>query len=109
VKAIVEFLSSKGIVCRRLESVEPRELGSRKRVEIYRGVGVDDYYCMVMVLKKKSRVLQKEARELMELHRRMEERMEAAVKRRYLLIQAPLCSKAKHLLEEEGWRVFRLE
>jgi hypothetical protein len=106
-KEIVELLADRGILCRRLERVEPRELGSRKRVEIYEGTATDDYFCMVMVLRKKSRVLQKEARELLDLHRKLEEKKEARIKRRYLLIDAPLCSRAATLLEEAGWKIFR--
>ncbi|WP_457606865.1 hypothetical protein [Nitratifractor sp.] len=107
-KELVEFLRTKGIVCKSLEQVEPRELGSRKRVEIYRGVRMDDYYCMILVLKKKSRVLRKEAEELFELHTRLSERIGATIRYRYLLLDAPICSKAAALLEERGWRIFRL-
>jgi hypothetical protein len=107
-REVVERLAKRGVVCRRLERVEPRELGSRKRAEIYLGVATDDYYCMVIALRKKSRIVQKEARELMELHRRLEAKHAGAVTRRYLLFDAPLCSKAKRLLEEKGWKVFSL-
>lgn len=105
-KEIVELLAKRGVVCRRLEPVAPRELGSRKRAEIYLGVDTDDYYCMVILLRKKSRILRKEAEELMELHRRLEERHGGVIRRRYLLYDAPLCSKAAALLREKGWRVF---
>jgi hypothetical protein len=108
VKEIVEFLATKGVVCRRFEPVEPKKLGSRKRLEIYRGVGTDDYYCMVLVLRKKSRILRREAEELEELHHRLEEKMEAKIKRLYLLYDAPLCSRAAAWLTERGWRIFPL-
>ena len=104
-KELVERLASEGILCRRLEGVEPKKLGTRKRVEIYRGIETDDYYCLVMVLRKKSRILRKEAEELEELHRRLEEKMGAKVKRSYLLYDAPLCSKAAAWLREQGWRL----
>ncbi len=106
-KEIVEFLASKKLVCRRLKAIAPKELGSRKRVEIYLGVALDDYYCTIMVLKKKSRVLRKEAEELEKLHNLLCEKVGAAIKRKYLLIDAPLCSKAAALLEERGWRIYR--
>jgi hypothetical protein len=107
-KELVEHLASRGIVCRRLERVEPKKLGTRKRVEIYRGIETDDYYCLVLVLRKKSRILQKEAEELEELHRRLEEKMGAKIKRSYLLYDAPFCSKAAAWLRERGWRIFPL-
>ena len=108
-KEIVELLARNGVICRSLERIELRELGSRKRVEIYHGVITDDYYCMASVLRKKSRILRKEAEELMELHRRLEEKREAKIRRLYLLYDAPLCSKARALLEEKGWKVMALK
>ncbi|WP_456391943.1 hypothetical protein [Nitratifractor sp.] len=108
-KTIVETLAKRGIVCKRLEPLSPKELGSRKRVEIYRGVERDDYYCMVMVVRKKSRILRKETEEFEELHRRLEAKIEAKIKRRYLLLDAPICSKAAEALKERGWRIFPLE
>jgi len=63
----------------------------------------------VMVLRKKSRILRKEAEELEELHRRLEEKMEAKIKRCFLLYEAPLCSKAATWLKERGWRLFVLK
>ena len=107
-KEIVEFLASKKIVCRRLKAIATKELGRRKRVGIYLGVALDDYYCTIMVLKKKSRVLRKEAKELEELHNRLCEKIGAAIKRKYLLMDAPLCSKAAASLEEWGWKIYRL-
>jgi len=108
-KTIVETLAKRGIVCKRLEPLAPKELGSRKRVEIYRGVETDDYYCMVIVARKKSRILRKEAAEYLELHRRLEEKIGAKVKRRYLLLGAPICSKAVDYLKEQGWKILPLE
>ncbi len=107
-KEIVEFLAGEGILCRRFEGVEPKKLGSRKRVEIYRGVDTEGYYCLVIILRKKSRILRKEAEEFEELHRRLETKMEARIKRCFLLYEAPLCSKAAAWLREKGWRIFAL-
>ncbi len=105
-KDIVEILASHGVVCKRLEELSPKVLGSRKRVLIYRGVEIDQYFCFVIVVKKKSRILHKEAREFDELHRRLEQKMEAKIKRLYLIYDAPLCSKAASWLEALGWRLF---
>jgi len=106
-KELVGQLAKRGIVCRRLERVEPRELESRKRVQIYFGTETDEYFCCIMVLRKKSRVLRKEADELLALHHRLETKVRAKIKRCYLMIDAPLCSKAALRMEEEGWRIFR--
>jgi hypothetical protein len=108
-KEIVEFLAAHKIICRRLEALQPKELGSRKRLELYRGVDTDDYYCLMMIVRKKSRILRKEAKEFEELHRRLEQKMGARIKRLYLLYDAPICSKAAAWLREKGWRLLALE
>jgi len=104
-KEIVELLARRGVLCRKLKEIEPRELASRKRIGIYLGVEVDDYYCAVFAVKKKSRILRKEAGEFLELQKRLQERLGARIRRNYLLYDAPLCSKAAAMLEEEGWRL----
>ena len=108
-KEIVEYLKEHGIICKSLKERAPKELGSRKRVEIYFGVNLEDYYCAVMVLEKKSRVLRKEAAQLMELHRRLEGLEDTKILKKYILIKAPLCSHAKVMLEEDGWTVWHSE
>ena len=107
-KNTVEFLQQKNIIFKSLKEVSPKEIGSRKRVQLYVGVDLKGYYALVMVLEKKSRVLRKEANELMVLQTKLEKYIESVFKTKYIIIQAPLCSKAKALLEENGWRVFAI-
>jgi hypothetical protein len=102
-KTIVEQLQKHGIVCKKLTPIAPRDLGSRKRISLYVGVDLKHYYCSVMVLRKKSRVLRKEAEELMALHARLMAYADTAITKRYIWVDAPLCSKAKAMMEQEGW------
>lgn len=108
-KEIVEYLQEKSIVFKSLKPVAPKELGSRKKLELYIGVDLKGFYASVMVLEKKSRVLRKEVGELMLLHEKLEGFIESSIKKRYILIKAPLCSKAKAMLEEHGWKVWNEE
>lgn len=105
-KAIVEYLQQKKIIFKSLKPVSPKELGSRKKLAIFVGVDLKGYYADVMQLEKKSRVLRKEAEALMALHEKLETYIDSSIKKKYIIIQAPLCSKAKALLEENGWKVF---
>jgi len=105
-KNIVEYLQQHNIIFKSLDAVSPKELGSRKKIEIYLGVDLDGYYANVMLVEKKSRVLRKEAEELMVLHAKLETYIDSSIKKKYILIKAPLCSKAKALLEEKGWSVW---
>jgi len=108
-KAIVEEMRSKNIICKSLEEVTPKVLGSRKKVSLYVGVDLKSYYCTIIKLTKKSRVLRKEAEELMALHEKMEAYKNTKITKKYIWIEAPLCSKAKALLEEHGWKVMHVK
>jgi hypothetical protein len=86
----------------------PKELGSRKKVSLNLGIDLKGYYALVMEVEKKSRVLRKEAGELMLLHEKLEQYVESKITKKYILIKAPLCSHAKAMLEENGWKVWHV-
>ncbi len=102
-KSTVERLRHHGIVCTKLTEVPPKALGSRKRITLYIGVDTAGYRCSVMMLAKKSRVVRQEVYGVMALHATLEVYVDALFTKRYIGIDAPLCSKAKAVLEEAGW------
>jgi len=105
-KEIVEYLQKKNIIFKSLKEITPKELGSRKKIELYLGIDLKGYYTLVMQVEKKSRVLRKEAGELMVLHEKLEKYIDSKITKKYIRIKAPLCSHAKAMLEEHGWRVW---
>jgi hypothetical protein len=105
-KALVEYLNHKNIIFKSLQEIMPKELGSRKKVSLYLGVDLKGYYALVMEVEKKSRVLRKEAGDLMLLHEKLEKYIGSNITKKYILIKAPLCSHAKGMLEENGWKVW---
>lgn len=105
-KKIVEYLHSKNLIFKSLKEISPKELGSRKKITLYLGVDMKSYYALVMSIEKKSRILRKEANELMLLHEKVEKYIDSKITKKYIIIKAPLCSKAKALLVEHGWRVY---
>ncbi len=107
-KALVEYLNHKNIIFKSLKEITPKELGSRKKVSLYLGVDLKGYYALVMRLEKKSRVLRKEAGDLMNLHEKLEKYIGSNITKKYILIKAPLCSHAKVMLEENGWKVWNV-
>ena len=42
----------------------------------------------------------------MALYEKLECYIDSKIKKKYILMNAPLCSHAKKMLEEHGWRVF---
>jgi hypothetical protein len=107
-KALVEYLNHKNIIFKSLQEIMPKELGSRKKISLYLGIDLKGYYALVMEVEKKSRVLRKEAGELMRLHEKLEQYVESKITKKYILIKAPLCSHAKAMLEENGWKVWHV-
>jgi len=105
-KEIVEYLQKKNLIFKSLKEITPKELGSRKKITLYLGVDLKGYYALVMRVKKKSRVLRKEVAELMALHEKLEKYIDSRIHKKYIIIKAPLCSKAKALLEENSWKVW---
>lgn len=105
-KELVEYLNTKNIIFKSLREITPKELGSRKKISLYLGVNLKGYYALVMQLEKKSRVLRKEAAELIGLHEKVERHIDSKVTKKYIIIKAPLCSHAKKMLEESGWKVW---
>ncbi|SFV61283.1 hypothetical protein MNB_SV-6-954 [hydrothermal vent metagenome] len=105
-KNMVEYLNSKNIICKRLKEVLPKALGSRKRVAIFVGVNLKGYYCSIITIKKRSRILKKEVLEIMLLHEKLEIYADTKIKKRYIYIDAPLCKEAKALFVNNGWIVW---
>jgi hypothetical protein len=105
-KKIVEYLEKKNLIFKTLKPILPKELGSRKRVGIYLGVDLDGYYAIILQLEKRSRVVQKEAQELMVLNQQLMQVIDSNIPKKYITIQAPLCSKAKALFESQSWVVW---
>jgi len=104
-KEIVEKLQEKKLLFKSLKEIDIKEFGSRKKIDLYLGVDLKKYYCCIIHISKKSRILKKEAEQLMEFHKKLEKYNDSKIKKRYIYIEAPLCSKAKALLESKGWLV----
>ena len=108
-RRVIDICRKNGKVFSSLNQILPKELASRKRVGIYLGVDLKKYYTMIIFVAKKSRILRKEAMELMELHKRLERYNDSKILKRCIIIDAPLCSKAKRLMLEDGWDVVELQ
>ena len=105
-KKILNYLLEKNLIFKSFKEVLPKELGSRKKVTLFIGVDLKTYYTLVMIIEKKSRILQKEVEDFVGLHEKMELFIDSKITKKIILINAPLCHKAKALLKEKGWKVY---
>jgi len=105
-KEVVELLAQNNIIFKTLNPLPPKAIGSKKRIDIYLGVQLNNYYTLIFSIQRKSRVLIKDVQEYQKLHQQLEEYNQSKIYKKYILLDAPLCSKAKAKLQELGWRVF---
>ncbi len=107
-KTLTDKLREAGLIFKSLLPIAPATLGSRKRVGIYRGVDMKGYYAAVFVVEKKSRFVRKDAEAIEALFEALERYSDATIPTKYLLVTAPLCSKAEADLEKRGWHILVL-
>lgn len=108
-KEIVDTLYRNRVILRDLEQINLREeLNSRKRIDIYLGKNFQNSSVVVVSISKKSRVLQKEVKEIMDLISKLEFNREIQIKRRYIYLKAPICSKADSILKGKKWKFLNL-
>ena len=105
-RELTEFLSTKGLIFKKLEKIEPKELGVRKRVTIYSGVDLKSYHTVILTISQKSRFLTKDVLKVEEIFQKVIDFKEINCKKKILILTAPLCSKAKALMSEKKWKLF---
>ena len=105
-KDIIHLLQTKELIFKSLKPIDIKEFNSRKKISIYLGVDLQRYYACIIHINKKSKILSKEALELMEFHKKLEILNDSKINKKYIYIQAPLCSKAKKLFVEQKWKVW---
>ncbi|WP_456488285.1 hypothetical protein [Caminibacter pacificus] len=95
-KELVELLRKEGIICKKLEEIK---LNTRKKIKAFLGVNIKNEYCFVVVFEKKSRFLTKDIQTLEEIMPQINFRY----KKKILILNSPICSKAKEKLKD--WRI----
>jgi len=106
-KKTVEYLQRKNLIFKSFKEISLKELGSRKKLKLYLAVDLKGYYALVIFVEKKSRILRKDVQEFIFLHEKLEKYIDSKIMKKYIIIKAPLCSKAKVLFEENGWKVWQ--
>ena len=87
-------------------SIDPKKLGVKKRVDILKCVDSKSFYHFVLFIRAKSRFLQKNSEEVETIYRKTVQFCDHNFKYKHIFIQNGCCSKAKKLLEENGWKVY---
>lgn len=104
-KQVVDALIKKSFLFKSLEPLDPKELGTRKRLKIFHGIDEQDRYVCVFVLSQSSRILSKDVIVYDEIAQKLQTYLGHRIKQRFMFFVAPLCSKARANLEK-NWRLF---
>lgn len=104
-KELTEFYRKKEILFKDIEKIEPKQLGSRKKIDIYCSTSVNSEFYAIFIIDAKSRFLRKNADDLMMMCENLSSYKGHNFKKKELLISSPLCSKAKKYLQENKWSV----
>jgi len=104
-KSLLEPLRKRGFLFKRFEPFSLKVVGSKKRIDVYHGIDTSNRYFLLFAVKRKSRVLTKDVKEWFDIKKKIEYYCGYAILINIVLINAPICSKAKSLLKEERWRV----
>jgi hypothetical protein len=105
-KQLTEFLASEGFIFQEFKKVEPKEIGSRKKIEIYNTIDTNGHYIAIFVVNQKSRFLIKNAKEIEVLRDKLIEVKEHNFKKNIFIIKSPVCSKAINYFKENDWIVY---
>jgi len=92
-KEIVDLLQKKNLVFKSLKPIDIKLFNSRKKIAIYLGVDLKSYYASILHIRKKSKILQKEALELMAFHEKLERLNDSEIKSLVVTNSIPLADK----------------
>ncbi len=105
-KEVLERICKKQIVFASLSTIDPKLLGTRKKIAIFSGVDLKSFYHLIFRIEQKSRFVLKHAEEILALTLALESQQAHRYRFKHLILKAPLCSKAAALLHQNGWKVY---
>ena len=103
---VVDSLREKGYIYKKLLEITPKELGIRNKIQIYKAVDTKGYFWTIWVVSQKSRLLMKDVHKFEEIYAKLTVYCDHNFKYRVLLIDAPICSKAKEALKSAAWKIY---
>lgn len=99
----VEFLKRKGKIYKKIESIAPKEIGIRNKIQIHHCTDPKGYYTLIITITQKSRVLQNDVAKYDAIFDKCVSYLDHNCKYKLLIIESPLCSKAAAKFKEHGW------
>ncbi len=102
----VDRLIEKKQIFKSLKEFDLKTIAVRKKIDVFIGVDTKSYYTLVVFIEQKSRFLQKNVDEMEKIVDLIKVKEDHNFKRKIILIDSPLCSKAKAKLKDLNWKVY---
>lgn len=103
-KEIVEFFSKNKILFKSVKEIDKTLLKTRKKLSIFCSLDLKQNYHSIFVVGQKSRFLTKNAIEIDQLEKRLQDLEKHNFKYKHLMTHKAVCSKAVSYLKERGWQ-----
>ena len=100
-REVNEILLNNKIVLKRIQDITPK---TRKKIKVFLGTDVKDYFILIVKIDKKSRFVMKDAKELIDFVEPLTE-INFKYKKRVLILNGEICSKSKQFLK--NWRIIK--
>lgn len=104
-KMLVEDLRKNGRIYKKLEEIQPKDLKIRNKVKLYAALDLNRYYNAVVIVSQKSRLLMKDLVKFEEIVQKMAIYRDHQFKGKVLILDAPMCSKAKVAFTKAKWKI----
>lgn len=88
-----------------IETLNPKDFSIRKKINIFIAKNLENETTLIFQINQKSRFLQKDAEKIEEILSIILEKTKQKLTKKTIIIDSPLCSKAKLKLEEKDWLV----
>jgi hypothetical protein len=105
-REIVSYFGDKDILFPKFQLVDNKTLGIRNKIQIYKAEDLKKNYCAILHISRKSRFLKKDVEVIEDIFKKIKIHFNHNFAKKMILIQSPLCSKAKVLMKAYKWGIF---
>ena len=105
-KKVTEFLATKGFIFSDFRKIEPKSLGTKKKIEIFSGCDIKNHFISIFIVNQKSRFVLKNGLELEELKEKLKILEDHNFKQNILFISGEICSKSVKYLKTLNWTIY---
>ncbi|MBL0686946.1 MAG: hypothetical protein JJV95_06025 [Sulfurospirillum sp.] len=104
-KEIVEYFLKNRILFKSFKEIDTTLLKTRKKLNIFSSTDTKLNYHSIFKIVRKSRFLEKNAIEIVEIEYKLQELEKHNFKYKHLILDGTICSKAYTYLKDKGWRL----